>query len=98
MDFKTIQLDISERKATVTLNRPQAMNAMDFTMMRELAECFEALHNEENVQILVIKGEGKVFSAGGDVKMMVASEDFSDFGTVMGAIWLYSINFCLFII
>ena len=86
MDFKTIQLDISERKATVTLNRPQAMNAMDFTMMRELAECFEALHNEENVQILVIKGEGKVFSAGGDVKMMVASEDFSDFGTVMGDI------------
>lgn len=81
--YETIQLEVAERKATVTLNRPSAMNAMDFTMMRELADCFEALHNEKEVQVLVIKGEGKVFSAGGDVKMMVASDDFSDFGTVM---------------
>lgn len=86
MNFETINLEIADRKATLVLNRPHAMNAMDFTMMRELAECFEALHNEENVQVLVIKGEGKVFSAGGDVKMMVASEDFSDFGTIMGDI------------
>ena len=84
--YETIQLEVAERKATVTLNRPTAMNAMDFTMMRELADCFEALHHEKDVQVLVIKGEGKVFSAGGDVKMMLASNDFSDFGTVMGDI------------
>ncbi|MCH7322804.1 enoyl-CoA hydratase [Solibacillus sp. MA9] len=84
--YETIQLEVAERKATVTLNRPSAMNAMDFTMMRELADCFEALHNEKEVQVLVVKGEGKVFSAGGDVKMMVASDDFSDFGTIMGDI------------
>lgn len=83
MNFKTIKLEIAERKATLTLNRPNAMNAMDFTMMRELADCFEALHNDKDVQILIIKGEGKVFSAGGDVKMMVSSNDFSDFGTIM---------------
>lgn len=83
MNFETIKLEIAERKATLTLNRPNAMNAMDFTMMRELADCFEALHNEKDVQILIIKGEGKVFSAGGDVKMMVSSDDFSDFGTIM---------------
>ena len=83
MNFETIKLEIAERKATLTLNRPNAMNAMDFTMMRELADCFEALHNEKDVQILIIKGEGKVFSAGGDVKRMVASNDFSDFGTIM---------------
>lgn len=86
MSYETIQLEIADRKATLSLNRPQAMNAMDFTMMRELAECFESLHNEKDVQILVVKGEGKVFSAGGDVKMMVASEDFSDFGSIMGTI------------
>ncbi|MEG0473780.1 MAG: enoyl-CoA hydratase-related protein, partial [Solibacillus sp.] len=86
MSYQTIQLEIADRKATLSLNRPQAMNAMDFTMMRELAECFESLHNEKDVQILVVKGEGKVFSAGGDVKMMVASEDFSDFGSIMSTI------------
>lgn len=86
MNYETIKLDLTERKATLTLNRPQAMNALDFTMMRELAECFEALHEEKNIQVLVIKGEGQVFSAGGDVKIMVASDDFSDFGSVMGDI------------
>ncbi|MFY0744119.1 enoyl-CoA hydratase [Solibacillus silvestris] len=83
MNFETINLEIAERKATLTLNRPNAMNAMDFTMMRELADCFESLHNEKDVQILIIRGEGRVFSAGGDVKMMVSSDDFSDFGTIM---------------
>lgn len=86
LNYETIKLEIAERKATLILNRPHAMNAMDFTMMRELADCFEALHNEKEVQILVIKGEGKVFSAGGDVKMMASSNDFSDFDTIMGDI------------
>ncbi|WP_431027905.1 enoyl-CoA hydratase [Lysinibacillus sp. LZ02] len=84
MDYETIKLEILERKAVLTLNRPNAMNAMDSRMMGELADCFEALHNEKGVQVLVIKGEGKVFSAGGDVKMMVSSTDFSDFGGIMG--------------
>lgn len=84
MNYETIVLEILERKAILTLNRPNAMNAMDFTMMRELADCFESLHNEKDVQVLVVKGEGKVFSAGGDVKMMLASSDLSDFGDIMG--------------
>lgn len=86
MTYKTIDLQVAERKAILTLNRPEAMNAMDFTMMRELADCFESLHNEKSVQLLVIKGAGKVFSAGGDVKAMVQSADPSDFGNIMGDI------------
>ena len=86
MNFETIQLTIETRKATLTLNRPDAMNSMNFQMLRELADCFEQLHEEKAVQVLVIKGEGRVFSAGGDVKMMVSSNDFSDFGSIMGAI------------
>lgn len=81
--YETIHLEVADRKATLTLNRPNAMNAMDLTMMKELADCFEALHNEQDVQVLVVKGEGKVFSAGGDVKMMASSNGFSDFGLVM---------------
>ncbi|MET4562920.1 enoyl-CoA hydratase [Lysinibacillus parviboronicapiens] len=71
MEFTTITLEKLERRATLTLNRPQAMNAMDGVMMRELAECFEALQQEQEIQVLVIRGEGKVFSAGGDIKAMV---------------------------
>lgn len=47
MEFSTITLEKLERRATLTLNRPQAMNAMDDIMMRELAECFEALQQEK---------------------------------------------------
>ncbi|WP_333880598.1 enoyl-CoA hydratase [Lysinibacillus capsici] len=71
MEFSTITLEKLERRATLTLNRPQAMNAMDDVMMRELAECFEALQQEKDIQVLVIRGEGKVFSAGGDIKAML---------------------------
>lgn len=86
MSYTTIQLEVADRRATLTLNRPNSMNAMDFTMMRELADCFEALHKEESVQLLVIKGAGKVFSAGGDVKMMLQSGDPNDFAGIMGDI------------
>ncbi len=83
MNYTTIELEVLDRKAVLTLNRPQAMNAMDFTMMKELANCFEALHQKIEVQVLIIKGAGRVFSAGGDVKAMVSSEDFNDFGSIM---------------
>lgn len=83
MGYETILVEKAGRRATVILNRPEAMNAIDFTMMKELARCFESLHDEVDVDVLVIKGAGKVFSAGGDVKMMVGSEDPDDFKNIM---------------
>lgn len=86
MGYETILLEKMDRRATLTLNRPDAMNAMDFTMMRELAECFESLHEETGIDVLVIKGAGKVFSAGGDIKMMANSADPDDFKNIMAYI------------
>lgn len=86
MSYQTIKLEIENRKAVLTLNRPEAMNSMNFAMLEELADCFEQLHQEKGIQVLVVKGEGRVFSAGGDVKMMLSSDDFSDFGNIMGSI------------
>lgn len=86
MSFTTLKLEIAERTAILTLNRPNVMNAMDFSMMRELADCFESLHQETDVQLLIVKGEGRVFSAGGDVKAMLQSGDPNDFKDIMGDI------------
>ena len=86
MNFETIRLEILNRKAVLTLNRPNAMNALNDKMMRELADCFESLHNEQGVNVLVIKGEGKVFSAGGDIKMMMSTEGSLHFGDIMANI------------
>lgn len=72
MIFETITIERNGRLAIISLNRPKSMNAMDDVMLRELANCFEALHNDSTIQVLILKGEGKVFSAGGDIKAMVA--------------------------
>lgn len=86
MTYKTIMIDIADRRATLTLNRPNVANSMDFLMLEELADCFEFLKENPEVQILVIKGEGKIFSAGGDIKMMITSGDPKDFENIMSYI------------
>ena len=83
MTYQTINLEIADRVATLTLNRPQAMNSMDTLMMSELADCFESLTSNNDVQVLVIKGNGRAFSAGGDIKMMLQSNEVTDFNVLM---------------
>lgn len=83
MTYETIKFEVKDRLAILTLSRPQAMNSMDAKMMGELADCFEMLGKNNNVQILVIKGDGKAFSAGGDIKMMLQSNEVTDFNVLM---------------
>lgn len=84
MTYETIKVEISDRKATLSLNRPDVANAMNVQMLKELADCFECLKDNPEVQILVIKGEGKIFSAGGDIKMMLSMDGSADFDEIMG--------------
>ena len=81
--FETIELTKHGRTGYLKLNRPQAMNAMNGKMMKELAECFESLHHEPELQVLVIHGEGKAFSAGGDIKEMMDPDNPMDIDSVM---------------
>ncbi|MEJ9282004.1 enoyl-CoA hydratase [Ureibacillus thermosphaericus] len=86
MAYETIELSRNDRLAVLTLKRPQAMNAMNEVMLKELADCFEQLQGEKDIQILVIKGEGRAFSAGGDIKMMLQSEQLQEFHDIMDSI------------
>lgn len=81
--YKTLELVITGRLAQLTLNRPESMNAMDDVMMKELADVFESLKSDVAVQVLMIKGAGRAFSAGGDIKKMVDPENPMDISTVM---------------
>ncbi|QTD42847.1 enoyl-CoA hydratase [Sporosarcina sp. Te-1] len=83
MMYQTISLDKEGRLARLYLNRPEAMNAMDDRMMKELADVFEALQNDTTVQVLILQGEGRAFSAGGDIKKMVDPDSPMDIGKVM---------------
>ncbi|WP_432360707.1 enoyl-CoA hydratase [Sporosarcina sp. UB5] len=81
--YTTIELTTEGRLARLTLNRPSSMNAMDDVMMKELADAFEALQSNDDVQVLIIQGAGNAFSAGGDIKKMIDPDSPMDIGNVM---------------
>ncbi len=53
--------------ATITLNRPERLNALTFEVYRELTDTFAALGSETDVRVVVITGAGRAFCSGGDV-------------------------------
>jgi enoyl-CoA hydratase/carnithine racemase len=53
--------------ATITLNRPERLNALTFEVYRELTDTFAALTEEQAIRVVVITGAGKAFCSGGDV-------------------------------
>jgi enoyl-CoA hydratase/carnithine racemase len=53
--------------ATITLNRPERLNALTFEVYRELTDMFAALRDERAVRVVVITGSGRAFCSGGDV-------------------------------
>lgn len=81
--YSTIELTTEGRLARLTMNRPQSMNAMDDTMMKELADAFESLASNNEVQVLIINGAGRTFSAGGDIKKMIDPESSMEIEKIM---------------
>jgi 2-(1,2-epoxy-1,2-dihydrophenyl)acetyl-CoA isomerase len=72
MGQRTILVDRADGVATVTLNRPEARNAIDLVMRRELLAALDDLEAEAAIRVVILTGAGGHFSAGGDVKSMAA--------------------------
>lgn len=71
MEFEYIIYEKSERIATITLNRLEALNAFNKEVVDEVLQALEDARNDENVRVVVLTGAGeKAFSAGADIKMM----------------------------
>jgi len=64
----TLQFEIDDGVATITLNRPQARNAIDARMKDELGEAVFAVQRDAAVRALILTGAGGVFCAGGDLR------------------------------
>jgi enoyl-CoA hydratase len=68
MPYETLLLSIEDHIATVTLNRPKVLNALNATMLRELDELFSALALDDTVRVILLRGAGgKAFAAGADI-------------------------------
>jgi len=70
MPYEMILTERHRHVGLITINRPQAMNALNNLLMRELMDALEAFDKNENVGAMVIAGNEKAFAAGADIKEM----------------------------
>lgn len=70
MEYKEIKYDIDDRILTITLNRPDFLNAWTLTMERELRDAMSRAALSEEVRVIVITGEGRGFCAGADMSLL----------------------------
>jgi enoyl-CoA hydratase len=68
MAYETIQFEVRERVAHVTLNRPEQLNALTFQMRAELASAFDACATDDGVRVVLLAGNGRAFCAGVDLR------------------------------
>jgi len=64
----TVRYDLDGRVATITYNRPQAMNAVNGEMRRDLNEAFARFRDEDDAWVAIVTGEGRAFCSGGDMR------------------------------
>ena len=67
MDYQAITLEKADGIVTLTLNRPDVLNALNDQMTAEITQAFEAIEQDDEVRVLVITGAGRAFSAGADM-------------------------------
>ena len=86
MDYANILLDVADRIATITINRPKSLNALDPATMREIKNALESIAAREDVGAVLLTGAGeKAFVAGADISDMgrftpLQALDFSLYG------------------
>ncbi len=65
--MNTIELTIDHKIGVITFNRPEAMNALNATMASELLHSIKKLNSSSDVDVIILRGAGSLFMAGGDV-------------------------------
>ena len=71
MQFETLEVSLENHIATVRLNRPDKANAMSATMWQEIRQAFQWVDTTPEARVAVLQGEGKLFTAGIDLQMMM---------------------------
>jgi enoyl-CoA hydratase/3-hydroxyacyl-CoA dehydrogenase len=83
--LRDVRLEVEESIATITMNRPQAMNALNDKVLRELKEAIAQVRDDPGVRVVIITGEGPAFVSGADIPAMMAKSlieirEFTRFG------------------
>ena len=67
---QTIKYEVKDKVATVTINRPEALNALNSTVLDELFDVFNVIDKDDEVRCVIVTGEGRSFVAGADIAEM----------------------------
>ena len=78
MDYEQIRYEVADGVLTLTLNRPDRLNAFTATMGRELIAAFDAADADDDVRAVIVTGEGRAFCAGADLEAAGATFDYGD--------------------
>ncbi|MGY9045518.1 enoyl-CoA hydratase [Puniceibacterium antarcticum] len=70
MAYETIIVEVEDHVATIKLNRPDAMNALNSQLLRELASALAEADGNDKVRCIILTGSAKAFAAGADIKEM----------------------------
>ena len=68
MNYETLAISVDSSVATITLNRPEARNALSHQMVEDLLHFFESIRNRRDVRVVVMRAAGKTFCVGGDIR------------------------------
>ena len=67
MILKTLRYELTDGIATITLNRPDQLNAFTGLMLRELIDAFDRVDADDDVRVVIVTGAGRGFCAGADI-------------------------------
>jgi methylglutaconyl-CoA hydratase len=70
MDYTRIKCNTDQRVCTITLSRPEKLNALDDLMITELMSAFQTAQRDADVRVILLRGEGDSFCAGADLAYM----------------------------
>ncbi len=74
MSDARIRIEIEDAIATLTIARPEKLNAFDIDMLKALGAACDTIEADAGVRVAILTGEGKAFCAGGDIKAWGAHE------------------------
>lgn len=82
MNYKNILVEVENKIAVVTINRPEALNSLNGETCKEILDLFTAIDKDETIDVVVLTGAGKAFVAGADIKEMstMSANEGKNFG------------------
>jgi enoyl-CoA hydratase/carnithine racemase len=73
MSFETIVFEVLDNVATITLNRPEALNAFNIPMIAEIDQVWQAIREDDEIRVVVMRADGRAFCIGRDAEEIAST-------------------------